>query len=147
MKSNVDGMRASSTSRPTASTWHKIAKDEAEKDKWLGIAEVLTPIVKAYCSDIGFRVTETAMQCYGGYGFCSEYPVEQFMRDEKIASIYEGANGIQALDLIGSKLGMKKGAYFMNLLRRDGCHRDQVQGHGRPEGSCRRRSGRREYPG
>jgi len=56
------------------------------------------------------------MQCYGGYGFCREYPVEQFMRDEKIASIYEGANGIQALDLIGRKLGMKKGAYFMNLL-------------------------------
>jgi hypothetical protein len=56
------------------------------------------------------------MQCYGGYGFCCEYPVEQFMRDEKIASIYEGANGIQALDLIGRKLGMKKGAYFMSLL-------------------------------
>ena len=56
------------------------------------------------------------MQCYGGYGFCSEYPVEQFMRDEKIASIYEGANGIQALDLVGRKLGMKKGAYFMNIL-------------------------------
>jgi hypothetical protein len=72
--------------------------------------------VKAYCSDIGFRVTENAMQIYGGYGFCTEYPVEQFMRDEKIASIYEGANGIQALDLIGRKLGMKKGAYFMNLL-------------------------------
>ncbi len=82
----------------------------------MAFAEVLTPIVKAYCSDIGFRVTETAMQCYGGYGFCCEYPVEQFIRDEKIASIYEGANGIQALDLIGRKLGMKKGAYFMNLL-------------------------------
>ena len=94
----------------------KVAKDEVEKDKWVGIAEVLTPIVKAYCSDIGFRVTETAMQCYGGYGFCCEYPVEQFLRDEKIASIYEGANGIQALDLVGRKMGMKKGAYFMSLL-------------------------------
>jgi hypothetical protein len=53
---------------------------------------------------------------YGGYGYCSEYPIEQFMRDEKIASLYEGANGIQALDLVGRKLGMKKGAHFMNLL-------------------------------
>jgi hypothetical protein len=65
---------------------------------------------------MGFRVTETAMQCYGGYGFCVEYPVEQFLRDGKIASIYEGANGIQALDLVGRKMGMKKGTYFMSLL-------------------------------
>jgi len=116
MKSNVDSMRALSYFTAYCFDMHKIAADEAERDKWLGYAEVLTPIVKAYCSDIGFKVTENAMQCYGGYGFCSEYPVEQFMRDEKIASIYEGANGIQALDLVGRKLGMKKGAYFMNLL-------------------------------
>jgi hypothetical protein len=116
MKSNVDSLRALTYFTAYCFDMHKIAPDEAEKDKWLGYAEILTPIVKAYSSDIGFRVTETAMQCYGGYGFCSEYPVEQFMRDEKIASIYEGANGIQALDLIGRKLGMKKGAYFMNIL-------------------------------
>jgi hypothetical protein len=65
---------------------------------------------------MAFRVTELAIQTYGGYGYCSEYPVEQFMRDLKIASIYEGANGIQALDLVGRKLGMKKGMYFMSLL-------------------------------
>ena len=116
MKSNVDSLRAIAYFTAYCFDMHKIADNDAEKDKWIGYAEILTPIVKAYCSDIGFRVTETAMQCYGGYGFCSEYPVEQFMRDEKIASIYEGANGIQALDLIGRKLGMKKGAYFMNLL-------------------------------
>jgi alkylation response protein AidB-like acyl-CoA dehydrogenase len=116
MKSNVDSMRAIAYFTAYCFDMHKIAADEAEKELWLGYAEVLTPIVKAYCSDIGFRVTENAMQIYGGYGFCSEYPVEQFMRDEKIASIYEGANGIQALDLIGRKLGMKKGAYFMNML-------------------------------
>jgi len=116
MKSNVESLRAITYFTAYCFDMHKITTDDAEKDKWLGYAEILTPIVKAYCSDIGFRVTETAMQCYGGYGFCSEYPVEQFMRDEKIASIYEGANGIQALDLIGRKLGMKKGAYFMNIL-------------------------------
>ena len=116
MKSNVESLRAITYFTAYCFDMYKITTDDAEKDKWLGYAEILTPIVKAYCSDIGFRVTETAMQCYGGYGFCSEYPVEQFMRDEKIASIYEGANGIQALDLIGRKLGMKKGAYFMNIL-------------------------------
>ncbi len=65
---------------------------------------------------MGFRITEQAIQVYGGYGFCQEYPVEQFMRDEKIASLYEGTNGIQALDLVGRKLGMKKGLYFISLL-------------------------------
>jgi len=116
MKSSVDSMRALLYFASYAVDREAIAKDEAEKDKWHGFLEILTPIVKAYCTDVGFKVTEQAIQVYGGYGYCSDYPVEQFMRDEKIASIYEGANGIQALDLVGRKLGMKKGAYFMNLL-------------------------------
>ncbi len=116
MKSSVDSMRAMIYFAAYAVDREVIAGDEAEKEKWHGFLEILTPIVKAYCSDVGFKVTEQAIQVYGGYGYCSEYPVEQFMRDEKIASIYEGANGIQALDLVGRKLGMKKGAYFMNLL-------------------------------
>ncbi len=116
MKSAVDAMRGLIYFTAYCFDMEKVARDEAEKEKWLGIAEVLTPIVKAYCSDVGFKITETAMQCYGGYGFCCEYPVEQFLRDVKIASIYEGTNGVQALDLIGRKLGMKKGTYFMSLL-------------------------------
>jgi hypothetical protein len=116
MKSAVDAMRGLIYFTAFCFDMEKVAKDEAEKEKWIGIAEVLTPIVKAYCSDVGFKITETAMQCYGGYGFCCEYPVEQFLRDVKIASIYEGTNGVQALDLIGRKLGMKKGTYFMSLL-------------------------------
>ncbi|HRS57506.1 MAG TPA: acyl-CoA dehydrogenase, partial [Desulfomonilia bacterium] len=116
MKSNVDSMRALMYYATLCGDIAMNTKDESEVDKRLGIFEVLTPIIKAYCTDVGFRVTETAMQCYGGYGYCSEYPIEQFMRDEKIASIYEGTNGIQALDLIGRKLGMKKGTYFMHLL-------------------------------
>jgi len=116
MKSHVEGMRAMAYFTAFCFDKFRVIEVEAEKDKWLGLTEMLTPILKAYCSDMGFRVTETAMQVYGGYGFCSEYPVEQFMRDEKIASIYEGANGIQALDLVGRKIGMKKGAYFMSLL-------------------------------
>ena len=116
MKSNVDGMRALMYYATVCGDTAVNTSAEAEQDRLLGIFEILTPIIKAYCTDIGFRITETAMQVYGGYGFCSEYPIEQFMRDEKIASIYEGTNGIQALDLIGRKLGMKKGTYFMHLL-------------------------------
>jgi len=116
MKSSVDSMRALIYFASYCVDKSMTSGDEAEKEKWEGFLEILTPICKAYSTDIGFKVTEQAIQVYGGYGYCAEYPVEQFMRDEKIASIYEGANGIQALDLVGRKLGMKKGAYFMNLL-------------------------------
>jgi len=116
MKANAESMRALAYFSAYCFDKEHIAEDDDDREKWIGYAEVLTPIMKAYCSDVAFRVTETAMQVYGGYGYCSEYPVEQFLRDEKIASIYEGANGIQSLDLVGRKLGMKKGSYFMSLL-------------------------------
>jgi alkylation response protein AidB-like acyl-CoA dehydrogenase len=116
MKAHTDGFRALLYFCALCGDRVRAAADEAEQEKWRGFLEVLTPICKAYCSDMGFRVTETAIQVLGGYGYCSEYPVEQFLRDEKICSIYEGANGIQALDLVGRKLALKKGLYFMNLL-------------------------------
>ena len=68
MKSNVDGMRALMYYATICGDKAMSVKDPVEAEKWLGIVEILTPIVKAYCTDIGFRVTETAMQCYGGYG-------------------------------------------------------------------------------
>jgi alkylation response protein AidB-like acyl-CoA dehydrogenase len=74
------------------------------------MASVLTPIIKAYGSDIGFLVADSALQCHGGYGYTNEYPAEQFVRDVRISRIYEGANGIQALDLVGRKLGLHGGA-------------------------------------
>jgi alkylation response protein AidB-like acyl-CoA dehydrogenase len=92
------------------------ATTDEEKEKWQGMIEMITPIVKAYCTEKGMVVNDLAVQAYGGYGYCREYPVEQMMRDQKINMIYEGTNGIQALDLLGRKLGMKKGLYFMNLL-------------------------------
>jgi hypothetical protein len=94
----------------------RIAETDADKDKWQGMIEMLTPIVKAYCTDMGDVATSLAVQTYGGYSYCREYPVEQLMRDNRINGLYEGTNGIQALDLLGRKLGMKKGLYFMTLL-------------------------------
>jgi hypothetical protein len=72
----------------------------------------MTPIIKAYCSDMGFRVCETAIQCLGGYGYCKEYPLEQYLRDAKIMSLYEGTNGIQSMDLMGRKMRINGGAPF-----------------------------------
>ena len=116
MKAHVEGMRAMMYYAAYCVDREHAMEAEADRERFRGILEVLTPICKAYCSDMAFRVTEMAIQTYGGYGYCAEYPVEQFMRDLKIASIYEGANGIQALDLVGRKLGLKKGMYFMSLL-------------------------------
>lgn len=116
MKTQTEGMRALLFYTAWCVDQVRSLPDGADKDKYAGMIEILTPICKAFCSDMGFRVIETAIQVYGGYGYCAEYPVEQLLRDEKIASIYEGTNGIQALDLVGRKLGMKKGMNFMYLL-------------------------------
>jgi len=91
--------------------------DEAEAKKYRGLIELFTPICKAYCSDVGFDNTIRAIQVFGGYGYCSEYPVEQYARDCKIASIYEGTNGIQALDLLGRKIAAKGGMLFMGFIQ------------------------------
>ena len=116
MKCLTDGIRALAYYCYYAMDRRSAAADETEKDKWQGIIEILTPLVKAFCTDTGDDVTKLAIQAYGGYGYCREYPVEQMARDNKINTIYEGSNGIQAMDLLGRKLGMKKGAYFMALL-------------------------------
>jgi hypothetical protein len=91
------------------------AKGE-EKDRCQGLVEILTPVCKAWCSDWGFRVTEWAMQVYGGYGYTREFPAEQYLRDAKIASIYEGTNYIQAQDLVGRKFRLQGGAHLLNLM-------------------------------
>jgi hypothetical protein len=90
--------------------------DPAVKKACSDEAELLTPIIKSMGSDRGFDICVQAIQVYGGYGYIKEYPVEQLMRDTKIASLYEGTNGIQAMDLLGRKLGMNNGAVFMNML-------------------------------
>jgi len=92
------------------------ADDEKERETAKGFLDLLTPICKAYISDVAFKVCELGVQVLGGYGYCAEYPLEQYLRDEKICSIYEGTNGIQALDLLGRKLGMKGGMVLMSYM-------------------------------
>ncbi len=116
MKSLVDGMRGLIYFTSMCFDMVKIAETEEEKEKYQCLIEILTPIVKSYCTDKGFDVCVQGMQVYGGYGYIQEYPQEQLARDCKITSIYEGTNGIQAMDLLGRKLGMKKGKPFMDLL-------------------------------
>jgi alkylation response protein AidB-like acyl-CoA dehydrogenase len=98
----------------------KTATSEEEAAKYQGFLDILIPVCKSWSTDMGFRVTELAIQVHGGYGFCREYPVEQMMRDCKIASIYEGTNGIQALDLVGRKLGYRQGMLFKSIVTETG---------------------------
>ena len=114
MKSNVEGSRALLMSCAFFGDMYKATKDES----WEMLIELLTPVCKAFCTDVAFDVAELAIQVHGGYGYCAEYGVEQLCRDIKIASIYEGTNGIQALDLVGRKLGAKGGMFLMNFLNR-----------------------------
>ncbi|MFP4453896.1 MAG: acyl-CoA dehydrogenase, partial [Desulfobacterales bacterium] len=117
MKAAVDGMRSMIY---TSAFWADLAEEgrEAEtREHYQALVDFMTPIVKAYCSDTGFKVCETAMQCLGGYGYCRDYPIEQYLRDAKIMSLYEGTNGIQAIDLMGRKMRINDGAMFAAFTR------------------------------
>ncbi len=112
MKASVDGMRSMIY---TGAYWSDLAEElpeGAQREHYRNLVDFITPIIKAYCSDMGFRVCETAIQCLGGYGFCKDYPLEQYLRDSKIMSLYEGTNGIQSMDLMGRKMRVKEGAPF-----------------------------------
>ena len=95
--------------------------DERLRSDTAALIEVLTPIVKGYVTDKSLEVCSHGIQVYGGYGYVSEYPVEQLMRDSRIFMIYEGTNGIQAMDLIGRKLAMNGGSsftYFIDQMKK-----------------------------
>lgn len=117
MKATAEGARALCLYGAFCADQAELAEGK-EAQKWEYQAEILTPIIKAWCSDEGFRVAETGVQVLGGYGYVREYGLEQILRDVKIASIYEGTNGIQALDLLGRKVGRKGGVMLMTMLNR-----------------------------
>ncbi|MFO8048916.1 MAG: acyl-CoA dehydrogenase [Desulfosudaceae bacterium] len=116
MKSYVEGMRGFLYFVAHCFDLMETLTDEEEKEMVRGQIELLIPILKAYCTDKGFDVCAMGCQVYGGYGYIKEYPQEQLVRDCKITSIYEGTNGIQAMDLLARKLGMNKSKPFMDFL-------------------------------
>ncbi len=114
MRANTEGARA-------LAGWVGLNLDLAEhhpdpavREEAGDLVDLLTPVVKSYFTDHGFLATNLAVQIHGGHGYIRETGVEQFVRDARIAQIWEGANGVQGLDLVGRKLGMHNG----RLLRR-----------------------------
>ena len=85
-------------------------KDRQEADDHMGL---MTPVMKGVMTDVGFSNAVLAQQMYGGHGYIAEHGMEQFVRDARIAMLYEGANGIQALDLVGRKLPRDGGRAVM----------------------------------
>jgi alkylation response protein AidB-like acyl-CoA dehydrogenase len=90
------------------------SRPEAEQAALL--EDLMTPILKSFGTDMGFEAANLGMQCYGGHGYIRDNGVEQFVRDSRINQVYEGANGVQAMDLVGRKLGRKGGAAPMALF-------------------------------
>jgi alkylation response protein AidB-like acyl-CoA dehydrogenase len=112
MKASVDGMRSMIY---TGAFWQDLAMElpnGEKKNHYQNLLDFITPVIKAFCSDRGFSVCETALQCLGGYGYCRDYPLEQYLRDAKIMSLYEGTNGIQSMDLMGRKMRVRGGAPY-----------------------------------
>jgi alkylation response protein AidB-like acyl-CoA dehydrogenase len=90
--------------------------DEAVRESSDDLVQLLTPVVKAFLTDEGYKNADTGLQVLGGSGFTTDWPLEQLVRDGRIARIYEGTNGIQAMDLVGRKLSLKGGQLVRTLF-------------------------------
>jgi 3-(methylthio)propanoyl-CoA dehydrogenase len=110
MKAKIEAARAICLSCGVAADLAKYAATEEERRLWKGREDLLTPIAKAWSTDIGVEVASQGVQIHGGMGFVEETGAAQFYRDARIAPIYEGTNGIQAMDLVGRKLSQDGGA-------------------------------------
>jgi hypothetical protein len=119
LKSHTEGIRALIVKL----AWHGdqaralAGKDDEKASYHKGQVDLLTPLVKSFASDEAFRLAAVAIQVYGGAGYLKDHPVEQYARDAKIYSIYEGTNHIQAMDLVGRKMGQAGGANFQAFLQ------------------------------
>jgi alkylation response protein AidB-like acyl-CoA dehydrogenase len=116
MKAKIDAARAICLATAVATDLARLAADPAEREAAAQRAELLTPIAKAWSTDVGVEVASLGVQVHGGMGFIEETGAAQHYRDARIAPIYEGTNGIQAMDLAGRKLSLGGGAAIRSLL-------------------------------
>jgi alkylation response protein AidB-like acyl-CoA dehydrogenase len=93
------------------------AQTEEERQIADDLISLLTPVIKGYGTDKGYEIATTSQQVYGGHGYIAEWGMEQYVRDARIAMIYEGTNGIQALDLVGRKLAQNGGRAIQSFFK------------------------------
>ncbi len=116
MKSQIEAMRGLTFIAAEALDLSQSTSDPQLAKKYLSRLELLTPIVKSWCTDQGCNITSIGIQVHGGMGFIEESEAPQHYRDSRILPIYEGTNGIQALDLLRRKLDLNEGETFNSLL-------------------------------
>jgi len=116
MKAYLEAMRALLYTNAVSIDLARYHPDPAEREARRELVELLTPISKAWCSDLGVELTSIGVQVHGGMGYVEETGVAQYMRDSRISPIYEGTNGIQAIDLVLRKLPMRGGGVVADLL-------------------------------
>jgi alkylation response protein AidB-like acyl-CoA dehydrogenase len=116
MKTYVEGMRSLLYYVSFLDDLILVTDNPEDKATYQGMIDILIPIAKGYVTDRAFDVCNHGLQIYGGYGYTKDYPMEQLVRDCRITMIYEGTNGIQAMDLLGRKLGLNNGKAVMDLM-------------------------------
>jgi len=114
MKASNEGGRAFSTYVAMQLDTAKFSEDAATRKRAEDLVALLTPVAKAFLTDLGLETTVHGQQVFGGHGYIREWGQEQLVRDVRITQIYEGTNGIQALDLVGRKLPAKGGRAIMS---------------------------------
>src|SRR5215207_9735848 len=117
MRARIEAMRAVAYSCAAAIDRAHHHPDEAERQRSMKLADLLTSVVKGWCTEWSIAITSTGVQVFGGMGYIEETGVAQHFRDARITTIYEGTTGIQAADLVGRKVLRDQGASFRELLR------------------------------
>ncbi|MCB9558547.1 MAG: acyl-CoA dehydrogenase [Deltaproteobacteria bacterium] len=118
LKSNAEGMRALYLYAASLQDQQLLIADAAERDQLRREGDLLLPLIKGYYSERVYELLSQALQVFGGSGYCRDYPIEQYIRDQKIDTLYEGTTSIQALDLAFRKIGRDGGATLRRLIDR-----------------------------
>tara|TARA_B100000575_G_scaffold289573_1_gene291602 strand:- start:457 stop:1332 length:876 start_codon:yes stop_codon:yes gene_type:complete len=116
MRSQIEAMRALTILTGEMIDYYKSFSDSKKGKEYLYLTNLLTPIVKGWCTDQSVYITSLGIQIHGGMGFIEDTGAAQYFRDSRILPIYEGTNGIQAIDLIKRKLNQENGETFKRLL-------------------------------
>jgi 3-(methylthio)propanoyl-CoA dehydrogenase len=116
MKASIEAMRALLYTNAVSIDLARHHHDRAEREARRELVDLLTPISKAWCTDLGVELASVGLQVHGGMGYVEETGVAQYLRDSRISPIYEGTNGIQAIDLVMRKVPMRNGGVVADLL-------------------------------
>lgn len=137
MKSQIDAMRGAAYAVAAALDFARRAPDAAVRAKYQARVELLTPVIKGWCTETGQQIASIALQVHGGMGYVEETGAAQHFRDARITTIYEGTTGIQAADFVGRKILRDGGAALQDLIAEINATVSDLARHGDKLGSVR----------